>query len=93
MEDNKLESQLIWYFMPGITDGKKEMCDILGNKGAALAEMSKMGVPVPPGFTISHLIAKEKILKKKILPKKLKIIILTAIDIINKTLNLNPEDP
>ena len=88
MKNNQLESQLIWYFIPGITEGKKEMCDILGNKGAALAEMSKIGVPVPPGFTISHLIAKKEILKKNILPKKLKTIILTAINVLNKTQNL-----
>ena len=34
-------------------DGDKSMADILGNKGANLAEMSKMGIPTPPGFTIS----------------------------------------
>jgi pyruvate,orthophosphate dikinase len=35
------------------TDGDGKMRDILGGKGAGLAEMSKAGVPVPPGFTIS----------------------------------------
>lgn len=34
------------------TDGNASMKDVLGGKGAGLAEMSKLGIPVPPGFTI-----------------------------------------
>ena len=34
-------------------EGNKEMKSILGGKGANLAEMSKIGLPVPPGFTIT----------------------------------------
>jgi pyruvate,orthophosphate dikinase len=34
-------------------DGNRGMKDILGGKGAGLAEMTNMGIPVPPGFTIS----------------------------------------
>src|SRR5712671_4405966 len=37
----------------GTADGNGTMKDILGGKGAGLAEMAKAGVPVPPGFTIS----------------------------------------
>src|SRR5215471_9563961 len=37
----------------GAADGDGSMKEILGGKGAGLAEMSKAGVPVPPGFTIS----------------------------------------
>lgn len=35
------------------TDGKAEMRNLLGGKGANLAEMSSLGLPVPPGFTIT----------------------------------------
>ena len=35
------------------SEGDKTMFDLLGGKGANLAEMTKMGIPVPPGFTIS----------------------------------------
>ncbi|MDO4665951.1 MAG: pyruvate, phosphate dikinase [Actinomycetaceae bacterium] len=35
------------------SEGDKEMKDLLGGKGANLAEMTKLGLPVPPGFTIS----------------------------------------
>ena len=34
-------------------EGNKDMKDILGGKGANLAEMSRIGLPVPPGLTIS----------------------------------------
>ncbi len=35
------------------SEGKKEMKNLLGGKGANLAEMSRIGIPVPPGFTIT----------------------------------------
>ena len=35
------------------SEGSMEMKDLLGGKGANLAEMTRMGLPVPPGFTIS----------------------------------------
>ena len=36
-----------------VTEGDKSMKDLLGGKGANLAEMTKLGLPVPPGFTIT----------------------------------------
>ena len=35
------------------SEGNKDMKDLLGGKGANLAEMTNMGIPVPPGFTIT----------------------------------------
>src|SRR5664279_606424 len=35
------------------TEGDKDQKDLLGGKGANLAEMTKLGLPVPPGFTIT----------------------------------------
>ncbi len=43
----------VYSFGGGKAEGDGKMRDILGGKGAGLAEMSKAGVPVPPGFTIS----------------------------------------
>src|SRR5437764_10519277 len=43
----------VYSFGAGGADGDGSMREILGGKGAGLAEMSKAGVPVPPGFTIS----------------------------------------
>ena len=43
----------VYAFGAGKADGDGKMKDVLGGKGAGLAEMSRAGVPVPPGFTIS----------------------------------------
>ncbi len=43
----------VYSFGGGTADGDGKMKDVLGGKGAGLAEMSRAGVPVPPGFTIS----------------------------------------
>ncbi|MFT5154266.1 MAG: pyruvate,orthophosphate dikinase, partial [Planctomycetota bacterium] len=43
----------IFAFGDGRADGDREMKDLLGGKGANLAEMSNLGLPVPPGFTIT----------------------------------------
>ena len=40
-------------------EGKKEMKEVLGGKGANLAEMTNIGIPVPPGFTITAVACKE----------------------------------
>ena len=40
-------------FVFDFSEGGKDQKDLLGGKGANLAEMVKMGLPVPPGFTIS----------------------------------------
>jgi pyruvate, orthophosphate dikinase len=46
-------SQYVYYFGDGAAEGNAKMKDVLGGKGAGLAEMTNIGVPVPPGFTIS----------------------------------------
>jgi pyruvate, orthophosphate dikinase len=43
----------VYFFGNGRADGNRNMKDLLGGKGAGLAEMTKAGLPVPPGFTIS----------------------------------------
>ncbi len=43
---------LVWFFGQGRADGTAAMKDVLGGKGAGLAEMTTLGIPVPPGFTI-----------------------------------------
>ena len=46
-------SKQVYFFGSGRAEGTKEMRLILGGKGANLAEMTNIGVPVPPGFTIA----------------------------------------
>src|SRR5262245_22249479 len=43
----------VYFFGGGKAEGKGDMKDTLGGKGAGLAEMTNAGLPVPPGFTIS----------------------------------------
>jgi len=45
--------QYVYFFGDGNADGSGELEEILGGKGANLAEMTNLGIPVPPGFTIS----------------------------------------
>ena len=51
-------SKYVYSFGGGTADGDGKMKDTLGGKGAGLAEMSRAGVPVPPGFTISTDVCK-----------------------------------
>ena len=48
-----IAKKLIYFFGNGKADGTGTMKDLLGGKGAGLAEMTNAGVPVPPGFTIT----------------------------------------
>ncbi|MGB2697576.1 MAG: pyruvate, phosphate dikinase, partial [Candidatus Zixiibacteriota bacterium] len=45
--------KLVYFFGSGKSEGSQELKDLLGGKGAGLAEMTRIGAPVPPGFTIS----------------------------------------
>lgn len=48
-----MANKYVYFFSKDKTDGKKELKNILGGKGANLAEMSNLGLPIPPGFTIT----------------------------------------
>ena len=48
----------VFYFGDGKAEGNGTMKDLLGGKGAGLAEMTNTGVPVPPGFTITTEVCK-----------------------------------
>src|ERR1700690_204484 len=45
-------TKYVYFFGGGKADGNGKMKDVLGGKGAGLAEMTNAGLPVPPGFTI-----------------------------------------
>lgn len=47
------ENEDLQKFVYDFTEGNKELKDLLGGKGANLAEMTNLGLPVPPGFTIT----------------------------------------
>ncbi len=51
-EQKKSTTKYVYSFGGGKADGNGKMKDVLGGKGAGLAEMTNAGLPVPPGFTI-----------------------------------------
>jgi pyruvate,orthophosphate dikinase len=54
-----MENKRVYTFGNGQAEGKAEMRNLLGGKGANLAEMNLIGVPVPPGFTVTTAVCNE----------------------------------
>ncbi len=50
--------KFVYFFGDGTAEGNGQMKDVLGGKGAGLAEMTNAGVPVPPGFTITTAVCR-----------------------------------
>lgn len=50
---NRTRTKYVYFFGAGKTEGNAGMKNLLGGKGSNLAEMTNLGIPVPPGFTIS----------------------------------------
>src|SRR5688572_29518961 len=53
MTSSPTASKLVYLFGGGKADGSADMRNLLGGKGAGLAEMTALDIPVPPGFTIT----------------------------------------
>src|SRR3954454_24036361 len=62
----------VFTFGDGRAEGKADMRDLLGGKGANLAEMANLGLPVPPGFTIPTSVCTYFYAHDKTYPKELK---------------------
>jgi pyruvate,orthophosphate dikinase len=58
IQRNPIQEKLIYFYEKGHAEGSPQRKDLLGNKGAGLAEMAVLEVPVPPGFTISTRVCK-----------------------------------
>ncbi len=67
------KAKYVYYFGNGKADGKAEMKNLLGGKGANLAEMTNIGLPVPPGFTITTEVCTYYYANKRAYPKALKV--------------------
>src|ERR1700744_4096843 len=61
----------VYYFGDGNADGTGKMKPLLGGKGANLAEMTRIGLPVPPGFTITTEVCTYYYAHKRTYPKEL----------------------
>ncbi len=66
------EPKLVYAFAAGYVDGRANMTELLGGKGANLAEMASLGLPVPPGFTITTKVCDEFYALGRKLPEALK---------------------
>ena len=62
----------VYFFGAGKADGNAKMRALLGGKGANLAEMTRIGLPVPPGFTITTEVCTYYYANRKSYPKALK---------------------
>ncbi len=70
----------VYRFGAGVADGTAQMRDLLGGKGANLAEMSNLGLPVPPGFTITTEVCAAYNGNGKHLPEGLAAQVIAALD-------------
>src|SRR6516225_3338989 len=61
----------VYNFGNGSAEGRADMRDLLGGKGAGLAEMANLGLPVPPGFTITTTVCGHYYENGKTYPKDL----------------------
>jgi len=62
----------VYIFAAGHVDGRAGLADLLGGKGANLAEMARLGLPVPPGFTITTEVCHAYYAQGRKLPDELK---------------------
>lgn len=81
-----MSKKFVYAFAGNKTHGKAEMKNILGGKGANLAEMALLGIDVPPGFTISTEACVYYFKNNKKLPPKLWDEILTQLKSLEKTI-------
>jgi pyruvate,orthophosphate dikinase len=85
--DTDGKKKWVYAFAPGKAEGGADMAELLGGKGANLAEMAALGMPVPPGFTITTDVCDAFFAAGSKLPESLKGDVLQALDAVGKTVN------
>lgn len=80
------KSKKVFFFGNGKAEGSAKMRDLLGGKGAGLHEMTRIGIPVPPGFTISTEICRYFDAHRRQYPSELKALVAGALKKIEKIL-------
>jgi len=88
-----MAKKFVYFFGGGKAEGKKEMKNELGGKGANLAEMTSLGVPVPPGFTISATVCDLFYKNKRQYPDGLKEEVTANLEKVEKTTGMKFGDP
>ena len=73
------KAKWVYAFGGGKAEGRAEMRNLLGGKGAGLAEMANLGLPVPPGFTITTEVCTYYYANGKTYPKELEPAVTSAL--------------
>src|SRR5207247_3194237 len=79
------EMKWVYSFGNGKAEGRADMRNLLGGKGAGLAEMANLGLPVPPGFTITTEVCTYHYENDKTYPKGLRRQVATALAQVGRT--------
>ncbi|MDR2314282.1 MAG: pyruvate, phosphate dikinase [Spirochaetaceae bacterium] len=90
------KTKFVYFFGEGKAEGDAKMKDILGGKGANLAEMTNLGIPVPPGFTVSTEVCAAFYENNKKYPAGLDAEVLSVLERLEKVMGKklgDPEDP
>ena len=80
------KKKLVYFFGGGKAEGKAAMRELLGGKGAGLHEMTRIGAPVPPGFTITTEVCSYYYARHRQYPKGLQSGVMAALARIEKIL-------
>ena len=87
------DQKWVYVFGAGSAEGRAEMKNLLGGKGANLAEMSNLGLPVPPGFTVTTEVCTEFYKNNRQYPDGLKSQVDDAVAKIGDLVGANFGDP
>jgi len=83
----------VYFFGEGKAEGNGKMKELLGGKGAGLAEMTNLGIPVPPGFTITTEVCTYFYQNNKTYPKDLEEQLKKALSGVEKIMGRKFGDP
>jgi len=92
VEEDKMPTY-VYFFGEGRADGNAQMKGLLGGKGANLAEMINLGIPVPPGFTISTEVCRYYYEHDKTYPPELEREVEDALSHVEKIMQARFGDP
>src|SRR5256886_2806616 len=91
-EKRKKTRRYVYYFGDGHADGSGSMKPLLGGKGANLHEMTRIGLPVPPGFTLTTEVCSYFYDHNRIYPPQLEAQVANALAGVEKSVGKNLGD-
>ncbi len=88
-----MAKKMVYFFGAGKAEGRGDMKELLGGKGAGLAEMSRLGIPVPAGFTITTEVCTEYYKNRGRMPKGLEGEVNRALALVERHMGRKFGDP